>query len=194
MKQLGKQKQQTQTEKTAKLLLEKLGWKQKQAYYNSANRGGVLRKHSSALFFQHVNTSTWSSALWNFIYGCELQLMTGFDPLMALVMLHGAYMSWWHPWLMSFWTDSEFLSFGRLCLWLCMSGWFEELWRSCWICFWSRQVSLFSACLRVHVFSQDPAVQKSFNNWNWTSTYLFFVWMLHGSTKGRCPGGRPSVS
>ena len=24
--------------------------------------------------------------------------------------------------------------------------------------------SLFSACLRVHVFSQDPAVQKSFNN------------------------------
>ena len=23
---------------------------------------------------------------------------------------------------------------------------------------------------------------------------FFFVWMLHGSTKGRCPGGRPSVS
>ena len=23
---------------------------------------------------------------------------------------------------------------------------------------------------------------------------FFFVWMLHGSTKVRCPGGRPSVS
>ena len=71
-------------------------------------------------------SSAWSvpsqKGVWNFIYGCELQLMTGFDPLVALVMLHGAYMSWWHPWLMSFWTDLEFLSFGRLCLWLCLAG------------------------------------------------------------------------